>query len=275
MKNVTEIEELSLSISCVTFNTDPIVLAKTIESLVISIEFAKKRKKLGHVIIFLIDNGPDGKNLIELATIKHQYQHNFDTIKILTGQGNVGYGRGNNLAINETRYTYHLIINPDVIVAPDNIYCALKYLVENPDVGLVAPYAMNLDGSPHYIAKRYPSLSVLLTRALKLKLMQRWLRGKLYAYEYRDKIPASTPLEIELASGCYMLCRSSILKEIGGFSPKFFMYFEDFDLSIRIRTRSKIVHLPNAKIIHYGGDAAQKGFRHIVYFICSLIKFYM
>lgn len=272
---MTETEELSLSISCVTFNTDPIILAKTIESLVISIEMAKKQKELEHVFLFLIDNGPDEKNLTELTSIKNQYQHDFDTIKIQTGQGNVGYGRGNNLAINQTRHTYHLIINPDVIVAPDNIYCALKYLAENPDVGLVAPYAMNLDGSPHYIAKRYPSLSVLLTRALKLKFMQRWLHGKLYAYEYRDKIPASTPFEIELASGCYMLCRSSILKEVGGFSPKFFMYFEDFDLSIRVRARSKIVHLPGAKIIHYGGDAAHKGLRHIIYFICSLIKFYI
>lgn len=196
----------SLSISCVTFHTNPLILNSTIESLAHSCEIAKQSNIVSRLELFLIDNGPDEKNLSILCSIQNKYQNRFDAVHILTGHGNVGYGKGNNLAIDTTNCLYHLVINPDIIVAKNNISVALAYMAANNDVGMLAPYAEDESGNAHYIAKRFPRFMVLLARALKINFIQKLLQKRLYYYEYRDKIPAQRPLEIELASGCYMFC---------------------------------------------------------------------
>lgn len=267
--------DTSLSISCVTFNSDADLLEKTIDSIANACQVSTNRKSLSFVDLYLIDNGSTRANFETLTAIREKKAQHFRAIKIISGQGNIGYGRGNNLAINESSCNYHLILNPDVLSNGENIQLGIHYLEQHPDVGMVAPSAFSAEREPHFIAKRHPTLTVLLARALKLKLFEYFLKHQLDAYEYRDKIPATAPLEIELASGCYMLCRTATLKEIGGFDPRFFMYFEDFDLCIKLRKVSKIIHLPDMQIIHMGGNASRKGWKHIFYFCTSLIKFYL
>jgi GT2 family glycosyltransferase len=71
-----------------------------------------------------------------------------------------------------------------------------------------------------------------------------------------------------------MFARTQALKDIGGFDEEFFLYFEDFDLSLRMREVGRIVHLPTAKIIHLGGNSAAKGPHHIRLFVQSAIRFF-
>jgi GT2 family glycosyltransferase len=71
-----------------------------------------------------------------------------------------------------------------------------------------------------------------------------------------------------------MLCRTDFLKKTGGFDERYFLYFEDFALSMEMQKHGALHFLPSMKIIHYGGDTAKKGLRHIVMFISSSIKFF-
>jgi hypothetical protein len=249
------------------------LLESTIESLAAACQIAINNNNLDVVDLYLIHNGSTQKNLNNLFAIQKKHKQPFRNIKIFSGHGNIGYGKGNNLAINESNCSYHLIVNPDILADPESIDTGITYLKQNPDAGMVAPSASGTDNKPHYIAKRHPSIAVLLARALKLKFLYGFLQQQLNAYEYRDKIPSSSPLEIELASGCFMLCKTSALKSIGGFDPRFFMYFEDFDLSIRLRKEGKIVHLPDMHVVHAGGNASRKGWKHICFFCISLCKF--
>ncbi len=61
---------------------------------------------------------------------------------------------------------------------------------------------------------------------------------------------------------------------INGFRDDFFMYFEDFDLSLRIGGRGRLVCVPQVKIVHHGGNAADKGGTHIRMFLRSAVTFY-
>ncbi len=266
-------EPASLSISCVTFNLDKSVFNSTIESLAISCAYAKKQNKLARTHLYLIDNGPDAQNYCNLQAIKNVFCNNFDDITLLSGHGNIGYGRGNNLALNQSTAHYHLVLNPDVLMAENNLSLALDYMNSHADVGLLAPDAVDDSGERQYLAKRMPSFAVLLARASNLVFLRERIADKLYHYEYRDLIPALQPVDIELASGCYMFLRTNITQQTGGFDPDFFMYFEDFDLSRRIAKTSRVVHHPELKIVHYGGGAGSKGFRHIRYFFASYLKF--
>jgi GT2 family glycosyltransferase len=188
---------------------------------------------------------------------------------VFSGHGNIGYGKGNNLAIHKCKSDYHLVLNPDVELAADSIYEALKFLLENKDVAMIAPHATNQFGEYEYLAKRMPSLSVILIRGLNKAFLNKIFKARLEKYAYKDRIPSSSPMDIELASGCFMFCRTSQLKSINGFCEEYFLYFEDFDLSKRIAKLGRIVYLPNVKIIHHGGMAARKGWKHIKLFFSS------
>lgn len=267
--------EIVVSASCVTFNSDVNLLQATIQSLADNYRTAKRQHKLKYLRLDLIDNGPDKANLEVLRKIQYQYQGSFDQINIFSGHGNLGYGGGHNLSINAVNSTFHLIINPDVTLNPDNLGLAIEYMEAHPDVVLLAPNATDENNNMLFLAKRTPQLHVLLARALKLRFLERVFEKDMERYEYRDVMPTNAPYEIELASGCYMFCRSQHLKKIGGFDSTYFMYFEDFDLSIRLRKVGKIIFLPDLKILHYGGNASRKGFRHLVYFSTSMGKFFL
>ena len=71
-----------------------------------------------------------------------------------------------------------------------------------------------------------------------------------------------------------MLCRTELLQKVQGFDENYFLYFEDFDLSLRIGKIADIVYLPSMRIVHAGGHAARKGIRHLLMFVKSAWYFY-
>jgi hypothetical protein len=79
---------------------------------------------------------------------------------------------------------------------------------------------------------------------------------------------------IPIASGCFMLCRTEALVAVGGFAPEFFLYFEDFDLSVRMNRVARIAYVPKVRIVHAGGDAAGKGWTHQRLFVRSAWVFF-
>lgn len=262
-----------MSVSCVIYQADLDMIKKTIESLVASCIQAKSNNVLDELILVIVDNGPDDFNKNTCEIIGSLYQFQVDKLIFHTDHGNIGYGAGHNKAIFVTESHYHLVLNPDVIVSLDNISIAIDYMNQHADVGILAPDAFNPDGSRQYIAKRQPTWYVLAARAINISWLNHALKASMDNYEYRDLIPASQPIEIELASGCYMFMRSESVKKIGGFDKDFFMYFEDFDLSRRIQNICRIMHCPQLHIVHYGGGVSAKGRGHIRFFFASYFKF--
>lgn len=263
----------ALSISCVIYDTNDTLFFSTIQSLADSCTIAREKHIVNTIALFLIDNDPAQHNQDLLKKIAEKYSFCFDLIRIISGHGNIGYGQGNNLSLLHTTSDYHLVLNPDAILDRENISIAIDFLNHHPDVGLLTPDAENQFGEREYIAKRYPSAIILLARALNIKFLTRLLKSQLAHYEYRDKIPANMALDVKLASGCYMLLRTTVAQKVGGFTDRYFMYFEDFDLSLKIRKTHKIIHHPSVRIIHHGGKTARKGLRHIYYFFKSFIIF--
>ena len=101
------------------------------------------------------------------------------------------------------------------------------------------------------------------------------------AYERRDletrpsaKTDSNVASPVEIVSGCCMLCRTTALQQVSGFDPDFFLYFEDFDLSLRLGKLGDVVYLPSMRVRHGGGNAATKGGNHQRYFVRSALRFF-
>lgn len=220
------------------------------------------------VAITIIDNSIDDL----ISSIVKEQLANWKT-KLITGHGNIGFGRGHNLALSEIG-DFHLILNPDIEMDRCSLLNALDFMRNNPDCGLLSPRAYWPDGVRQYLCKRYPAVLDLLLRGFAPKLIQKLFDRRLSRYEMRLETQNSIFWNPPIVSGCFMLFRGSILQKTGGFDPQYFLYFEDFDLSIRSGRITKIAYTPDVKIVHTGGHAARKGRWHIWQFFRSSLKFY-
>jgi GT2 family glycosyltransferase len=179
--------------------------------------------------------------------------------------------------LHGTGADYQLVLNPDVELASDALANAIRWLDTHPDVGVVAPAITRPDGAPDYLCKRYPAVFDLFLRAFAPRFVRRIFRKRLEHYELRDWIdPASDRpvVGIPVMSGCCILARRKAIDTTGGFDPKFFLYFEDFDWSVRLNKVTQSAYLPSFRAIHHGGGAARKGMKHIALFVKSGWRFY-
>jgi GT2 family glycosyltransferase len=264
-----------LSVGVVTYRADLDELGHALVSLRIAAERARAPGALGRMTLWLVDNGGTDPAALDAAVTRAVAgAGEWLRVETLRGHGNVGYGRGHNLALACANAPYHLVLNPDVLLEPDALVAALRYLDANAEVGMVTPRAHGATGARQYLCKRYPSVLVLALRGFGPAFLRRSFRRMLDRYEMRD-LPDDAPTSpIPIASGCFMLCRREPLAATGGFSPEYFLYFEDFDLSLRFARQAVIAYVPAVRIRHAGGDAAGKGWTHRGMFIRSGVTFF-
>jgi len=75
-------------------------------------------------------------------------------------------------------------------------------------------------------------------------------------------------------SGCFMLLRSSLISQVGGFDERFFMYCEDVDLGRRFHKVSKTVHYPHEQVYHDYEKGSYKKPKLLWYHIVSAVKYF-
>jgi GT2 family glycosyltransferase len=263
----------SLSATIVVFRSDPRLLARALRSLAVAVREARGAGLVGEMTLHVVDNGPaEAESRLEEAL--QAWDLDAGAVELHAGHGNVGYGRANNLVLERLASDVHLIMNPDVELEPGALCATLAALDGHPDVGMVAPAVYGDDGTPQYLCKRYPSVWVLFLRGFAPGFLRRRFARAIDDYEMRDVIADRFVGSVPLASGCFLVARTPLLVELGGFDPRFFMYFEDYDLSLRMGRRAGVAYVPEARIVHHGGEAARKGPRHIAWFVRSAWRFF-
>ena len=266
---------VSLSISVVLYRTPTDQLDSFMDSLFNSIRALRERHSLPSIPIFLVDNfSESGSSSCEIWARKYQPERIDVDFHYLAGHGNIGYGRGHNLVLGQLDSDYHLLLNPDVTFDKEALNQAITILHNNKHLKLLSPSATGLDGSKQYLCKRYPSLLTLLIRGFFSGRFEKHFNKRLFTYEMRELSEDEYTEGIFLASGCFMLVDTLAWKEVSGFDEKFFLYFEDFDLSLRMGKCGKFVYAPSVRIMHAGGFASSKGLRHLYAFTLSGIRFF-
>jgi hypothetical protein len=268
----------SLTVSIVTFRPDRALLGRCLADLATAIRVAREQRVTRSVALALIDNSTDPAIAEDVCALGRARFADADVqLTCLHGHANIGYGAAHNLVLHGTGADYQLVLNPDVELAPDALANAIRWLDTHPDVGAAAPAVTRPDGMPDYLCKRYPAVFDLFLRGFAPALVRRAFRQRLERYELRDWIdPASEkPVPgIPVLSGCCLLVRRRAIDATGGFDPKFFLYFEDFDWSVRLNKVAQSVYLPSFRAVHHGGGAARKGMKHVGWFVKSAVRFY-
>lgn len=268
-------QNISLSIGIVCYNSTHDELHTLVSSLIPAIKTLQDSFQLCAVKIFIVDNSETADWDL---TLLDRYSANLGAlhaeIQLLRGHGNIGFGRGHNLVINELKSTYHLILNPDVTLDQMCLLEGIKFLDQNPNTAVASPYATGIDGRKQHLCKTYPALFTFLVRGFVPAQLQQLFGKRLARFEMHHLSETESSHGIPIASGCFMLCRTGYLQKVHGFDENYFLYFEDFDISLRIGKIGDIVYLPAMKIWHAGGHASRKGRKHLAMFARSAIYFF-
>ncbi|WP_454974480.1 glycosyltransferase family 2 protein [Capnocytophaga gingivalis] len=226
---------MKLSASIVLYNTKIDELKRVIDSY-----FAYTGEKQ----LFLVDNSPTD-SLKEIVKI---YPNN--DIYYIFNNENMGYGKAHNIAIKksiEQGLSYHIILNPDIIIEKGSLEKLTEYMEQHPEVGNIMPKIIYPNGELQYLCKLLPSpIDLIFRRFIPIKKWKDAIneRYELHSFGY-DKIK-----NIPNLSGCFMFLRTEALKKVGLFDENIFMYLEDIDLNRRIHSKYKTIYYPDAIVIH-------------------------
>lgn len=245
---------INISASLVLYNTPIETFSGAINSLLNS--------TLG--IIYVIDNSPVSSMSPLLANSRIKYYHS---------PKNVGFGKGHNKAILEfiDDSDYHIVINPDVRFKPEVISQILKVFLSDRSIGAVMPKVLYQNGDIQKIIKLIPSpLNLIARRFLNNKVIVDKINKN---YEYSELLN-SEMIEVPLISGCFFIAKTSVLKFVGGFDGRYFMYMEDVDLSRKISSVAKLIYLPSVSIVHDYQQGSYKKFNLLIIHAISAIKYF-
>ena len=266
---------LSLSVSVVVHDNSPELLQQVLASLQRSAGFAAAAGYLGQAVVDVLDNSPDPdqRRRVEEALARLPSGTGV-SVRYTRLPANRGFGAGHNTVLDGMASDVHLVLNPDAVLEEDALRAGLARLAATPDIVLLSPRVLGATGATEYLCRRYPSVLVLLLRGFAPRAIRRLFRRRLDHYEMRDLCSGEREVDVLLASGCFMLVRSAALRATGGFDERYFLYFEDYDLSLRLGNHGRLVFCPAMRIVHHGGYASGKGFRHVRYFIRSATRFF-
>ncbi|MDE7376608.1 MAG: glycosyltransferase family 2 protein [Muribaculaceae bacterium] len=186
---------------------------------------------------------------------------------------NDGYGAGNNAAIRlamNMGADYHLVMNSDLVFEADDLRSMVEYMDANPDIGLLHPRILGLDGRDQYTARLIPTPFDLIIR----RFFPGWIfKGSRRRYLLQDA-DHSRIFDVHYVQGSFMLLRVSALRDAGLFDERFFMYPEDIDLSRRVAERWRVTYFPHATVTHAHRAASYANLKMLRIHMANMIRYF-
>jgi len=170
-----------------------------------------------------------------------------------------GYGANHNAAFTECASPFFCALNPDLRV-PENPFPALLDVLSDAHIGVAAPRITDPEGKREDSARRFPTVSCLLAK----------LRGAddgTYP-EYRDVFYP------DWLAGMFLLLRSQAFAKVGGFDEKFFLYYEDVDLCLRLRRAGyEVAQEPGTWVVHSARRQSRRDWVHARHHLTSMARY--
>ena len=262
-----------LSISIVIFNPNMSVLEKVFlhmaqTLLCMSAEFS------GDVSLTIISNAPDKQIGCTALGLARKRLPETLAIHYLHCPKNTGYGDANNKAISSSHAKYHLVLNPDVYMNHDTLLQCVRFMNTHEEVALCSPAVFSEDRSRQYLCKRNPTLFDGFLRAFAPGFVKNKFAKRMQSFEYRDVGYDKILFNVPFLTGCFMFFRTNVLEAISGFDARFFLYYEDADITRSILQLAQTAYVPDIQITHVWRRETYKSLRMKLITISSALKYW-
>ena len=176
----------------------------------------------------------------------------FPSVNLVKSAENLGFSKGNNVAIRQCHGRYIALVNPDVQVLPGCLDALADFMDQNPKVGNVGPRVLNPDMTLQSSCRRFPTLWNNFCSAAGLEAA--FKGSRFFAGEHMFYFPHDRTTTVDVLVGCFNMVRRETFEAVGLLDEGLFMYGDDVDWCRRCWTAGwQVVFFPGARAIHDRG----------------------
>lgn len=193
-------------------------------------------------VTFVVDNASSDGSAEMVA-------QEFPDVDLTASRENLGFTKGNNLALERADARHVLLLNPDTEPQPGSLTTLVRFMDEHPDGGACGPMLLNSDGSLQRNGAKFPGVlrEFLGVTGLRRLAMRRYELSMGYGRE-----DFTQTCEVDQVSGACLLVRSETMKQVGMLDERFFMFYEEIEWCYRIRHAGwKVYYVADARVVHH------------------------
>lgn len=201
--------------------------------------------------IIVVDNASsDGS----YGALENTFSRN-KRIKLVKNKKNIGFSAACNLGYKEAVENNILFLNPDCLLIKGSMQRMFQVLKLTKDVGMIGGYLINPDQTEQKGGRRsIPTPWRSFVRTFRLHHLANQWPNLFNDYLLHKQPLPDHPIEVEMISGALIMTTRKVINQVGLLDEKYFLHCEDLDWCMRVRQHGlKIIFVPNAPIVHYGG----------------------
>jgi N-acetylglucosaminyl-diphospho-decaprenol L-rhamnosyltransferase len=177
----------------------------------------------------------------------------FPSVRLIRSPENLGFARGNNLALRRETSEMILLLNPDTIVPPAAIDTLVARLVAHPEAAAAGPRIIDANGRPEL---SFGSMPAPVTEA-RQKILTRLHGSGIAPFSAIVRRMTSRERLVDWVSGACLLVRRPAAEAVGLLDERYQLYWEDVDFCSALRRQGwRILFTPAAQIVHLRGRSA-------------------
>ena len=183
------------------------------------------------------------------------------SLQIMRNSQPLGFGANHNRAFSQAQGGIFCVLNPDIRITQNPFPDLLKACAD-PHTGLAAPAIYSPSGQLEDSARKFPTPWRIAHRVLTRR-------------RTRDYAAPTTVLHPDWVAGMFLLLRTTVYRQLGGFDERYFLYYEDVDLCARARLAGlEIVQLALPGVIHNAQRASHRDPKYLRWHEGSMLKFF-
>jgi GT2 family glycosyltransferase len=228
-----------------------IVNYKVEEELLACVASIFKSKPKVKFEIIVVDN--DLKSNLET-----KLKDEFPQVKYLKSHRNIGFGAGNNLGVKQAKGEYLFFLNPDTIVERNSVDELYNFAINNSKAGMVAPLLYSPLGKVYENqgSDEYNFINAVTINSFINNIFPNNLVSRKFFHKNWDKKSIE---EFDAVPGTAFMIRKNLFEKACMFDPRFFLYFEEYDLAKRVKQLGyKNYIIPKSKITHVWEASTKK-----------------
>jgi GT2 family glycosyltransferase len=162
----------------------------------------------------------------------------FQNVIFIESLENMGFGRANNLGAKSATGKYLMFLNSDTVLVNNAIKILFDFIDKNPTVGICGGNLFDENKNPVHSYSKLPCIMQEIKRL--------FLIPDTDYFNHTNK-----PKKVGYITGADLMIRADIFNKLNGFDSDFFMYYEESELTYRVkREEYKVYNVPQAEIIH-------------------------